>query len=509
MGESRITNTKRILSSGLLNRIIHSVLPFINRTIIIYALGSEFTGLTSLFTSILQVLSLAEFGFNTAVVYSLYEPIAKGDKDRIVIILSWLRRIYHIVGAVIVCIGVIVTPFLPHLIHGDYPDSVNLYLLFLLYLFNSGVSYFLYAYKEAILIADQRSDITTNIKSVVTIAVNTLQCISLAVFQNFYLYIVVLIIGTILTNLLVNRTVNKRYPYLKHISSSSAKVEIPPHMKKQLTGLLINRLSNISRNAFDSLIISSTLGLIPTAIYGNYYLIYNAVFGFTSIFSNSMQASVGNSMVLRSSSDNYENLLDFSLLYSWIIGWCSITMACLYQPFMKLWVGEELMLPEYTMILFPVYFYFLNMNHIRNQYIFGKGMWWEMKCSYLLESIGNLVLNIVLGKLFGITGVLIATIITIFFCNYILCNKVLFREYFKEQSIVVFYKQQFYYLFVWLVTGIATYLLCVKVTDNLIIRGLICVAIPNVLFLLLYRPCSRWKGSMEIVRRVLRKGETK
>ena len=505
MGESRTANTKRILSSGLLNRIIHSVLPFINRTIIIYALGSEFTGLTSLVTSILQVLSLAEFGFNTAVVYSLYEPIAKDDKDRITIILSWLRRIYHIVGAVIVCIGVIATPFLPHLIHGDYPDSVNLYLLFLLYLFNSGVSYFLYAYKEAILIADQRSDITTNIKSVVTIAVNTLQCISLAVFQNFYLYIVVLIIGTILTNLLVNRTVNKRYPYLKHISFSSAKVEIPPHMKKQLTGLLINRLSNISRNAFDSLIISSTLGLIPTAIYGNYYLIYNAVFGFTSIFSNSMQASVGNSMVLRSSSDNYENLLDFSLLYSWIIGWCSITMACLYQPFMELWVGKELMLPELPMLLFAVYFYFINMNHIRNQYLYGKGLWWEMRYSYLFESIGNLALNILLGKLFGITGVLIATIITIFFFNYLWCNAVLFREYFKTESIWTFYRQQGYYLLLWLVVGTVVYALCQMTTDNLIVRAIICVTVPNGMFVILYRPCSRWKSSMNIVKRLLGK----
>ena len=505
MAESRTTNTKRILSSGLLNRIIHSVLPFINRTIIIYALGSEFTGLTSLFTSILQVLTLAEFGFNTAVVYSLYEPIAKDDKDRITIILSWLRRIYHIVGVVIVCIGVIVTPFLPHLIHGDYPDSVNLYILFLLYLFNSGISYFLYAYKEAILIADQRSDITTNIKSVVTIVVNTLQCISLAVFHYFYLYIVALIIGTILTNLLVNKTVDKRYPYLKRISSSSAQVEIPSHMKKQLTGLLINRLSNISRNAFDSLIISSTLGLIPTAIYGNYYLIYNAVFGFTSIFSNSMQASVGNSMVVRSSSDNYENLLDFSLLYSWIIGWCSITMACLYQPFMKLWVGIGLILPELPMLLFAIYFYFINMNHIRNQYLHGKGLWWEMRYSYLFESIGNLSLNILLGKLFGITGVLIATIITIFFFNYLWCNAVLFQEYFKTESIWIFYMQQSYYLLLWLVVGTAVYALCQMTTDSLIIRTIICITVPNGLFAILYRPCSRWKSSMIIVKRLIGK----
>lgn len=501
---NRIQNTKRILFSDLLNKSIHIFLPLINRTIIIYSLGAEFTGLSGLFSSILQVLSLAEFGFNTAVVYSLYEPLAKNDKESIITILSWLRKIYHEVGLVIIPIGVFAAPFLTFFIHGAYPNTINLYILFLLYLTNSGISYFLFAFKEAILIADQRSDVTTNIKSAITILVNVVQCVVLVVFKNYYLYIIVLIIGTLLSNLLINRAVDKRYPYLSEKASNSTSFQIPTSMKKQLTGLLINRLSNVSRNAFDSVIISASLGLIPTAIYGNYYLIYSSVFGFSSIFSNSMKASVGNSMVLRKPSDNYENLLDFSLLYSWIIGWCSIALSCLYQPFMKLWVGEDLMMPEYTMLLFPIYFYFINMNHIRNQYIYGKGMWWKMKWSYLLESIGNLVLNIVLGKLLGITGVLIATIITIFFCNYLMCNNVLFREYFKEQSIWTFYKQQGYYLFVWLVTGITTYSLCQILTENLIIRGLICVVIPNIIFLVLYRPCSRWHSSMQIVKRIIK-----
>ena len=500
MDNSRTGNTKRILTSGILNRLIHTLLPFINRTIILHILGSEFTGLTGLFTSILQVLSLAEFGFNTAVVYSLYEPLAKHNTDAINQIMSWLRRIYHIVGSVIIIAGVLAAPFIPLLIHGSYPDSVNIHILFLLYLLNSGISYFLFAYKEAILFADQKKNVTTNIKSAVTILIQILQFAALLVFRNFYLYIAVLIAGTVISNLLVNRAVDRRYPYL-NTSVKSNQISLPVSMKKQLTGLLINRLSNISRNAFDSLIISSTLGLTSTAIYGNYYMVYSAVFGFTSIVSGSMQASVGNSIVLKSVRENYENLLDFSFLYAWIIGWCSVTMLCLYQPFMKLWVGAELMLPERTMFLFPVYFYLINMNHIRNQYIYGKGMWWEMKMSYLLESIGNLALNIVLGKLFGITGVLIATIITIFVFNYLLCNAVLFKEYFENCSTGTFYRQQFYYLLIAAAVSIVTYMIC-RMTDHIIFRFVICAVVPNVIFAAAYRPCSRWKSSMGILRKM-------
>ena len=501
MTNSRIGNTKRILSSGMLNRIIHMVLPFVNRTIIIYTLGSEFVGLSGLFTSIIQVLSLAEFGINKAVVFSLYEPLTKNNTDAISAMICRLRKIYRIVGTVILCGGIVATPFVTVFIHGSYPQNINIYCVFLLYLFNSGISYFLFAHKEAILIADQRSDVSTNIRSIVAIFVGILQCLALVVFKNYYLFIILLVIGTILSNILVNRIVDKRYPYLQELFGAEV-VKMPPRMQKQFKGLFINHISNISRNAFDSLVISSTLGLVYTAIYGNYYLIYSAVLGFTTIMSNSMQASVGNSMVLRSATENYENLLDFSFLYSWIIGWCSITMACLYQPFMKLWVGNNLLLEDSDMILFAVYFYCINMNHIRNQYIFGRGMWWEMRIAYLAESVGNLVLNIFLGKLFGITGVLIATILTIFFCNYLMGNAVLFREYFKEQSIKQFYKQQGYYLFICVGIGAIVYFVCQNVTENLILRGMMCLVIPNLLFLIFYKPCSRWKSSMKLVQQV-------
>lgn len=497
---NRLQNTRRVFSSGIINQFLNTVFPFVNRTIIIYILGSEFAGLSGLFSSILQVLSLADFGFNMVIVAYLYEPISKNDTESINRILSWIRKTYHWVGTVIIGSGIMVTPFLTHLIHGGYPANINIYILFLIYLLNSGISYFLFAYKEVLLIADQRKDIVSNIRSVVKIIISILQFIALLIFRNYYLYSILLIVGSISTNYLVNREVQKRYPFLKIISKN---VSISPDTKKQLVGLLINRLSNVSRNAFDSMIISTFLGLTATAIYGNYFMIFNAVLGFIGIVSSSMQASVGNSIVTRTETDNYENLLDFSLLFSWIIGWCSVTMACLYQPFMKMWVGEELMLSTTDMILFALYFYFINMSRARNQYIFGNAFWWKLKWAYLIEAIGNLVLNIFLGRILGITGVLIATIITIFFCNYLMCNTVLFKEYFKSKPILFFYKQQIYYMIIAFFIGVGVYIIC-DYFNSITIKAIICIIVANILFALLYRPCSRWQSSMSFVKRFVK-----
>ena len=79
--------------SGMLNKIIVLTLPFIIRTIIIRELGVEYAGLSTLFASILQVLNMTELGFSSAVIFSLYKPMADGDNDAICALMAFYRKI--------------------------------------------------------------------------------------------------------------------------------------------------------------------------------------------------------------------------------------------------------------------------------------------------------------------------------------------------------------------------------------------------------------------------------
>ena len=170
MGKSRTENTTRNIGAGLLYRMVIIILPFINRTAILWTLGAEFTGLAGLFSSILNVLNMAELGFNMAIVYSLYKPMADKDHKRICEIVSLFKRIYTIVGTIILIGGLAVMPFLTYFINGSYPDTINLYIVYLLYLINSAISYYMFAYKECLLIADQCDDVAKNIRTIVSIA---------------------------------------------------------------------------------------------------------------------------------------------------------------------------------------------------------------------------------------------------------------------------------------------------------------------------------------------------
>ena len=129
MEESRTDRTKKNLISGLVCRFISIVFPFAIRTVILYYLGEKYLGLSSLFTSILQVLNLSELGFSTAVIYNMYKPIVNNDIKTINALLNYYKKVYFIIGMIILIFGVILTPFITYLINDEWPSEINIYLL--------------------------------------------------------------------------------------------------------------------------------------------------------------------------------------------------------------------------------------------------------------------------------------------------------------------------------------------------------------------------------------------
>ena len=505
MGDSRTKNTSRNILAGLWNRFSTILLSFVNRTIIIYVLGAEFSGLNSLFTSILGVLSIAELGIDVAIVQSMYKPIAEGDKKRICELLTLYKKSYNIVGIVILGIGLALIPFIPYLINDEIPASVNLYILYILYLINSVMSYLLYAYRESLLYAHQREDVSQMFRSVTLIGKNVAQAVVLLLFKQYYAYMAIEIVFTVLNNLWIGKETQRRYPEYQCVRGE--KVRMSEDIKDQLKGLVLGNICDKARNSLDSIILSAYLGLTAVAIYNNYYYIYSALYGIMLVVCNSMSASIGNSIVTETVEKNYDNLQKFSFIVAWISGWMSICMLCIYQPFMELWMGKDLMLSNFNMMLFCVYFYAINMNNIRNQFVSGTGIWWKLKYSNIGEALGNIILNLVLGKLFGITGIILATIITIVVFNFWWRTEVLFKTYFVGMSLKEFLKNHGYWIVCVLIAAVVTWGLCSLIQVNavvqLFINGIICVIVPNGILLLMFWRTKQFQNAKQFVGNML------
>jgi O-antigen/teichoic acid export membrane protein len=485
----RTKNTVRNAWYGMAYRILSIIMPFAVRTVFIRTLGVEYLGLNSLFSSILTVLSLTELGFSSAIVFCMYKPIAEDNTEEINAILAFYKKVYFYIGLIILGIGCLIIPFLPLLINGSYPADVSLPLAYVIYLVNTALSYFMFAYLSALITAFQRDDVISKINIVVTTAMYSAQIVMLISVRNYYAYLLVMPFFTIINNIRTAVVARKMFPQYKPygVLSESIKHEI----KEKVSGLVIFKLSYVSRNAFDSIFVSMFLGLTDTAIYNNYYYIMNAVVGITTVLTSSALSGAGNSVAMESEQKNYDDMNLMNFIYMWISGWFTACMAALYQPFMQIWVGKKLMYPYACVILFCIYFYVLKMGDVRYIYEQAKGLWWEYKYRSIAEAVSNLVLNYVLGKLFGVYGIILATIITIVFINYIYGAKVIFKSYFTSENIMQYFKSGAYYAITAFLACVVTYFCTRHIPYTIlgfIFRAIICVILPNViLFLLLFK----------------------
>lgn len=484
---SRTINSIRNIFWAIIYKFIVMLLPFVVRTVMIYQLGAQYTGLSSLFTSVLSILSLAELGFSNAMVYCMYEPIHNGDQKTICALLGLYRKIYYAIGFLILIGGLFLLLFLKHLIHGVVPSDINIYALYLLYLVNTVISYFLFAYKSSLLTAYQRNDIISIIGLVCNVVLYLLQIVVLITTRSFYLYAILLPISTILVNCLYEITTRKLYPNIKCKGTVDKKLK--EKIKERVLGIMLYKFSSTTRTSFDSLIISSFLGLTLLTQYQNYFMIISSLSGVLAVISNSITASVGDSIVAKSINENYRDFRKFVFIYMWIAGCFTACLAGLIQPFMKVWVGEKLVLDNGMAVLFCIYFYAQCMGDMVFLYRTAAGLWWQDRLRPIVEAVSNIFLNLLFVLLWGIHGVILATIVTLIGINFLWGAQVLFKKYFKQNSkeyFILQIKQAVGTLFCVIANVFTCNYMPVDGVVNIALRFVVCLILPNIFFGFIY-----------------------
>lgn len=500
----RTKNTLRNIAFGSLNRIINIILPFITRTVILYVMGTQYLGLSSLFSSILSFLSLTELGIGAAMIYSMYKPIAENDYATIKALLNLYRKIYRIIGAVVLLLGLCLLPFLTVLVPEKLPDDINLYLLYIIYLLNAVLSYWLFAYKNALLQAYQRNDIDSKIASIITPASYAFMLVSLVLTKNYYAYVIWLPVFTVVTNILRLIFVNRSFPNMEPAG------EVSPELKKSIlkktSALIGTKLNTVVLHAADNIVMSAFLGLTAIAMYGNYHYIMSSIIGFLGIAYSSMTAGLGNSLQTDTLDDNYRNFEKFSFINAWLVGWCTVCLVCLYQPFMKIWVGEELMFPFYVVLEIGLYFYFYQIRKIPVVYKDAAGIWWEDRFRPYVCMIVNVVLNIVLVQIIGISGIILSTVFSLLI-SIPWENYTIFKYVFHRSS-KAYYGKMLLSAVTMLIAGATTLWLCSLFGDGigaLLLRGCVCIVVPNVLFVAFNFKRPEFKDTLLFAKRILKR----
>lgn len=430
MNKSRTKKSLINISTNILNQIISILVNFILRNIFIHTLGVEILGINGLFSDVLSMLSMADLGFSTAMTFSFYKPIADHNEEKIAALITFYKRVYTIISIVISVIGVGIIPFLPYIIHTEkeIPYLIPYYLLSLC----SVVISYLFVYKTSIIVADQKEYIISSITMIVTLIRSVVQIFSLLLFRSYIVYLSIGVIANFFNNFIASRKAVKLYPYINH------DVKLPTIEIKEifdnLKSIFIYKLSSVLLTATDNILISILVSTAMVGIYSNYLMIVNKVTTIFSLIFTSLTASIGNLIVTEKAQKRYQ-VFESEQVVSFMI--CGIVVPCLgtlINEFIALWIGEQYILNCQVVIVISINLYLACVLQPLWSYRGATGLYLQTKWIMALAAIVNLVFSIVLGKIYGLLGILAASAIARISTYVWYEPQILFKKYFEQPS---------------------------------------------------------------------------
>lgn len=504
MENSRLKNSALNFASGFLGRVLAILLNFAVRTIFIYCLNEAYLSVNGLYSNILTVLSLAELGFGSAMVYRMYAPVAVKDYQKAAALLQFYKKVYIIIGVVIFLLGLCVIPFMDYIIK-DKPDISGLTLYYILFLVNTSISYWFSSYKASVLYADQKEYIKTSVQNTMAILQSGLQIVLLLLFRKYLLYLLIQLAGNIFLNLYVAHLVDKRYPEIQTYQGASLSAEERVQIRKDTEALVLSRFGHVALNGTDNIIISAVVGVLWVGRLSNYTLICDSVTSVLCQITAAITGSLGNFFATEDKHAGYALFKKVEFLNFWLYGFSFIALVTLLDPFVQIWAGERFVLGLPISIAIAINFFVA--GYMNTLWVFRStiGLFKQGKFRPILVAILNIILSIFLGKLWGVFGVLFATFLSRAAIS-LWYDPLILHRYGFEVSCKPFFAR--YFRRVLLLTTILIVMLTIRYvvlsSATTVLRfaviTMFTAIVPNAIFWLAYHRCEEYAYFRSIVK---------
>lgn len=506
--ESRKINTLRNTRFGIIKYVIQMFLQFVVRSFFIRILGKEYLGLNSIFSSILNMLNFVELGMGSAIVFSMYKPIAENDIETIKSLNNLYKKIYIAIASIVSLIGLLLIPFLKFFITGSTANlDINFTFIYILFLLNSVINY-LAANKRSLLFAYQRNDIESKIKTITISLLYLLQLIALIVFKSFYIYVILMPVTTLLDCFFVSYSCKKLLP---EINGKSQKLNpvIEKEIKKNVIATSMHQISNTVVTSTDNLLISIIISTAVAGLYSNYYTIIYTITSIFTLLTTTLKGSIGNMLATSDCSFSKTMFDNLNSAFSILTGICTIALICLFQPFITIWTGSsEYQLDFCVVLVLCIHFYLTIMRFVPVMFKDCAGLMWNDRMKPIIEASVNLIASILLAKWLGLIGVFIGSVISTLVAPFWIEPYVLYKNYFKI-PVSSYWKKYSFNTFITLIIGLITFGLCLLVPDKniytLIIKFGICAIVPTFLFILAYFKTPEFKYFVSLLKNFLSK----
>lgn len=493
-----------ILSFG--SSTLNSVLTFISRTVFIMFLGKEYLGLSGLLMNVLGFLSITELGFSSAIGFSLYKPLAEGDKKTVSSLMTLYRKVYRIVAIVVAISGILLYFSLDFFIPlVQQPTGTD--FAYFAFLFNIVVGY-LFSYKVTLIGSDNQAYQLVPISAGFMILQTIGQIIVLFIFKNYIIYLVVQIICNIASMIVQNRYVTKKYKDINFYSTESLKEEDKQVIKRNIGGLVIAKIGDYLVNSTDNLIITKLVSLSATGIYSNYLMIRNIINGFIANLFAGITASMGNIVAVESDEKKLE-VFNTMLFFSFFVySFEAVCFMCLFNPFIgEIWLGKDYIFDTFTVFIIVLNNFLtglriplITMKNVAGKYM--EDVWIPFGFSGV-----NLVASIFLVKYLGVAGVFLGTIVGSL-CTADWYRPIVIYKHVFHVSVIQYYKQYIKYVVLGIGYMAIAYWLCSFVNFKMaifsfVIKCFISVLVPIIFNCLLFFKTSEFQLVLSMGKRLV------
>ncbi|MFB5193643.1 lipopolysaccharide biosynthesis protein [Neobacillus sp. KR4-4] len=511
MSKGRVEKSLRNSTLSLTAQIVSVALSFVVRTIFIKHLGNSYLGIDGLFTNILSLLSFAELGFGTAIVYAMYKPLADNDEKQISAFMNFYAKIYRSIGGFILIGGACLIPFLDFFI-GDKSqipaDLPPLYIVYMLYILNTAAGYF-FNYKRSIVLASQNGYIDSLNQLAFNTLRNILQIFVLIIFHSFILYLLIQIVCTFLGNIFISLKADKLFPFLKLGKREKLDNLTIRSILKNVSAMTFHKLGSVVVGGTDSILITKFVSLVATGQYSNYVLLTSTVKNVYLQILSPLTASVGNLIATESKEKSYAFFKRILFMNSYIAIFCTVCLTYLSNPFIELFWGKDSMFSMSLVLLIMTNFYINSIRKTAQMFIDTTGLFWQIRWKSLVEAIINLGASIFFASTLnmGITGIVLGTIVSNVTTNVWWEPYVVYKFFFEKPLYLYFvdYSKNLICLILSFIVSYKLIMLTGSGISGFALKCIISALIPNIVIFLLFSRTDEYKYFVNLLTNVIRK----
>ena len=413
MGE-RVHRSVMNIKVGMLFYVLSLFLAFFSRKVFLDCLGAEFIGLTGMLLNIMSFLSVAELGIGTSIVYFLYKPLQEDNHEKINEVMSMLAYLYRCIGFIIGGAGLIVSLFFPWWFDQLTTGLPLVYFTFFSFL-GSSVAGYIFNYKQLLVGANQKQYMVNAYFQTISIVQSITQILLAYYYRNLWIWVIVGLVFTIIGIIIFNYRIRQLYPWLRvNFKEGKKNLKKYPEVLRKTRQIFVQKIKNFILYRSDEILVGAFVSVVQVAYYGNYTIITNKLNFLVNILSDGMNAGIGNLIAEGNDKNTMKVFWELTAIRFLIVGVIVFALLMFTQSFIVCWLGSEYLLSDIILYLLVFNLFIFFSRGVVEMYISACGLYQDVWAAWT-ELALNLTITLCLAPFYGIIGILLGKIVSVFF----------------------------------------------------------------------------------------------